>query len=178
MSRVFLSSAAAEPGRSAAIGRRVRLRRVATAAAAAMLFATTNCAQPAMIGSVGIPPIPTGEARIWVYRDYEPYAGKGLPAVFANGGYIGRAQLGGAFYRDVAPDQYRITVETYGADVNQAADFDLAPGRTAYVKIVSNPSWVAYGLESQIERPTFYAWLIPNEAAQADLEKLAFYGGN
>jgi len=37
---------------------------------------------------------------------------------------------------------------------------------------------VAYGLESQIERPTFYAWLIPNEAAQADLEKLAFYGGN
>jgi len=178
MSRVFLSSAAAEPGRSAAIGRRAPLRQVATAAAAAMLFATTNCAQPTMIGSVGIPPIPTGEARIWVYRDYEPYAGKGLPAVFANGGYIGRAQLGGAFYRDVAPDQYRITVETYGTDVNQAADFDLAPGRTAYVKIVSNPSWVAYGLESQIERPTFYAWLIPSEAAQADLEKLAFYGGN
>ena len=155
-----------------------RFCRLAATAAGALLLSTANCAQPAITGSVAIPPVPAGEARIWVYRDYEPYTGKGLPAVAANGGYIGRAELGGAFYRDVAPGHYHVTVETFGVDVNQAADFDLAAGRAAYVKIVSNPSWVAYGLENQIERPTFYAWLIPNEVAQADVAHLAFYGGS
>lgn len=147
-------------------------------AGGALLLATANCARPALTGAVAIPPIPAGEGRIWIYRDYEPYAGKGLPAVAANGGYIGQAELGGAFYRDVPSGHYRITVETYGVDVNQAADFDLAAGRVAYVKIVSNPSWVSYGLETQIERPTFYAWLMPSEAAQADVARLSFYGGS
>jgi hypothetical protein len=27
--------------------------------------------------SIGIPPIPSGEARIWFYRGDEPYAGRG-----------------------------------------------------------------------------------------------------
>jgi len=166
--------AVAERGRSMPS---VSLRRLANAVAGALLLFTANCAQPAITGSITIPPIPAGEARIWIYRDYEPYAGKGLPAVAANGGYIGQAELGGAFYRDVAPGHYRVTVESYGVDVNQAADFDLAAGRAAYVKIVSNPSWVAYGIENQIERPTFYAWLMPNEAAQGDVSHLAFYGG-
>ena len=112
-----------------------------------------------------------------MYRNYEPYAGKGLPAVAANGGYIGQAELGGVFYRNVAPGHYHVTVETFGVDVNQSADLDLTAGQTAYVKIVSNPEWVSYGLDTQIERPTFYAWLIPNEVAQADVAHLAFYGG-
>jgi hypothetical protein len=69
-------------------------------------------------------------------------------------------------------------VETFGVDVNQSADFDLAPRQEAYVKIVSNPEWVSYGVESQIERPTFYAWLVPPETARADVAHLAFYGGS
>jgi hypothetical protein len=150
---------------------------MAKATAGALLLSAANCAQPALTSAIAIPPIPAGEARIWIYRDNEPYAGKGLPAVAANGGYIGQAELGGAFYRDVAPGHYHVTVETFGVDVNQTADFDLPAGRAAYVKIVSNPSWVSYGLENQIERPTFYAWLIPNEVAQADIAHLAFYGG-
>jgi hypothetical protein len=152
-------------------------RPLVTAATGVLLLSTANCTQPPITGSVAIPPIPAGDARIWIYRDYEPYAGKGLPAVAANGGYIGQAELGGAFYRDVAPGHYRLTVETFGVDANRAADFDLGAGRAAFVKIVSNPSWVSYGLESQIERPTFYAWLTPSEVAQADVAHLAFYGG-
>src|SRR5438270_6915955 len=143
-----------------------------------LLVAMAGCAQQPVTAAVSIPPIPAGEARIWIYRDYEPYAGKGLPAVAANGAYVGQAELGGAFYRDVPPGHYRITVETFGVDVNQVADLDVAAGRAAYVKIVSNPSWVSYGLETQIERPTFYAWLIPNDAAQADIARLSFDGGS
>jgi len=143
-----------------------------------LLLATVSCVQPATTASVALPPIPASEARIWFYRNYEPYAGKGLPAVAANGGYVGRAELGGAFYRDVPPGHYHVTVETDGADVNQSADFDLFPGQEAYVKIVSNPEWVSYGVESQVERPTFYAWLMSGEAAHADVAHSAFYGGS
>src|SRR5438132_4214263 len=106
----------------------------------ALLLAMAGCAQPAVTAAVGIPPIPAGEARIWFYRDYEPYAGKGLPAIEANGGYVGSAELGGAFYRNLPPGHYLVTVQTVGIDTNQTANFDLAPGREAYVKIVSLPS--------------------------------------
>ncbi|MGA7260017.1 MAG: hypothetical protein WBX30_03835, partial [Stellaceae bacterium] len=51
-----------------------------------LLVAMAGCAQQAVTAAVSIPPIPAGEARIWFYRDYEPYAGKGLPAIAANGG--------------------------------------------------------------------------------------------
>src|SRR5437868_14700551 len=91
-----------------------------------LLVAVAGCAQQAVTAAVSIPPIPTGEARIWFYRDYEPYAGKGLPAIAANGGYVGAAELGGAFYRDVPPGYYLVTVQTVGIDTNQTANFDLA----------------------------------------------------
>ena len=145
---------------------------------AALLAALAGCAQPPRTSAVAVPPLPAGKARIWVYRDYEPYAGKGLPAVDANGGYVGTAQLGGAFYRDVTPGEYHVTVESYGKDTNQSADLALASGQQAYVKIVSLPSWVEYGNRSNFERPTFYAWSIQPQVAQADVANLAFYGGS
>jgi hypothetical protein len=143
----------------------------------AVLLATAACAQPAATTAVSIPPVPGGEARIWVYRDNEPYAGKGLPAVGMNGGVVGVAQLGGAFYRDVPPGHYTVTVESTGRDFEQIANLDVAPGQEAYVKIVSNPEWVGGGDTFTYERPTFYAWRMPTDAARADVARLAFYGG-
>jgi hypothetical protein len=63
-------------------------------------------------------------------------------------------------------------------DFNQTASLDLPPGKEAYVKIVSNPEWVTGGSRAEYERPTFYAWRIPNEIAQADVAQLSFYGGS
>ena len=148
------------------------------AAQAALVLTVTGCAMPGPTHSVAVPAIPTGEARIWFYRDYEPYTGKGRPAVAANGGYVGLAELGGAFYRDVPPGHYHVTVESVGVDINQSANLDLGPGREAYVKIVSLPSWVEDGDIHAYERPTFYAWRIPNETAQPVVANLAFYGGS
>lgn len=147
------------------------------AAQSALLLAVMSCAQPAVTSSVGVPPIPITEARIWIYRDYEPYAGRGLPAVAANGRYIGAAELGGAFYRNLPPGQYHVTVETTGEDFNQSAQVNLAAGQETYVKIVSSPSWVSGGL-AFYERPTFYAWMIPTQVARNDVANLAFYGGS
>ncbi|MBV9203747.1 MAG: hypothetical protein JOY83_29210 [Alphaproteobacteria bacterium] len=148
------------------------------AAQGAVLLAVAGCAQPSVTASVSIPPIPAGEARIWFYRDYEPYADRGLPAIAANGRYVGAAELGGAFYRDVPPGNYAVTVETTGVDFNQVAHLDLTAGREAYVKVVSLPSWETGGDRNEWRRPTFYAWLIPNQVAQADVARLSFHGGS
>ena len=143
-----------------------------------LLLAITGCAQMAATSSVNIPPIPAGGSRIWFYRAADVYTGKGLPAIAANGGYVGQAELGGAFYRDVSPGHYLVTVQTVGVDLNQSANFDLSPGQEAYVKIVSLPSWDTGGDRNEWARPTFYAWLIPNQVAQADVARLSFYGGS
>lgn len=143
-----------------------------------LLLVMASCAQSVATSSVNIPSIPAGESRVWFYRDYEPYAGKGIPAIAANGGYVGAVETGGAFYRDVPPGHYHVTVQTVGVDVNQSANFDVAPGQEAYVKIVSLPSWETGGDRSQWERPTFYAWLIPNQVAQTDVAHLSFFGGS
>ena len=145
---------------------------------AVLLLAMAGCAQQPVTAAISIPAFPAGEARIWFYRDYEPYAGKGLPAIAANGGYVGQAELGGAFYRDVPPGHYHVTVQTVGIDTNQTANFDLPAGQEAYVKIVSLPSWETGGNKVEWEKPTFYAWLIPNQVAQADVAHLSFYGGS
>jgi hypothetical protein len=81
-------------------------------------------------------------------------------------------------YRDVPPGHYHITVETWGVDFNQSADVGLAAGETAYIKIVSLPSWGEYGNRNTYSRGTFYAWLIPSQLAEADIAHLAFYGGS
>jgi hypothetical protein len=143
----------------------------------ALLLATAGCAQPAPTAAVTVPPVPAGEGRIWVYRNYEPYAGKGLPAVGLNGGTVGVAELGGAFYRNVPPGHYTVSVETTGRDFNQMASLDVAAGQEAFVRIVSNPEWVSGGDTFTYERPTFYAWPIPADAARADVARLSFYGG-
>ena len=44
--------------------------RVATMA---LLLALVNCAQLPPTSSAVIPPIPSGAARLWFYRDYEPH---------------------------------------------------------------------------------------------------------
>jgi hypothetical protein len=144
----------------------------------ALLVATAGCAQPPSTTAVSVPPVPAGEGRIWVYRNYEPYAGKGLPAVGMNGGIVGVAELGGAFYRNVPPGHYAVTVESTGTDFSQVASLDMSPGQEAFVKIVSNPEWVSGGGTVDYERPTFYAWPMAPDTGRTDIAGLSFYGGS
>ena len=94
-----------------------------------------------MVGSVSVPPIPAGEARLWVYRLYIPSETLNMTKVSMNGTYAGYAQLGGAFYRDVTPGVYHIEVESYGRDINQSADVALVAGQEAYVRFEPLRSW-------------------------------------
>jgi hypothetical protein len=128
---------------------------------------------------VAIPPIPAGAARVWFYRDYEPHESLSRPYVRLNEQIAGISEPGGAFYRDVAPNHYYITVDSDGRDFNQVADAKLAAGQEAYAKIVSLRSWlddddciVWSGCD------TFYVWLISADAARPAIADSPFYGGN
>jgi hypothetical protein len=152
-------------------------------ATAALPAAIVGCAAlgptAAPLAAAPVPPIPAGDARIWVYRTYEPYADHWLPAVYANGSTIGWAQLGGAFYRDVAPGHYHMTAQTWGVDFNQSSDLDLAAGQQAYIRIVSAPEWFTISEHRlSYERPTYYAWSILPQVAAAEIAPLAFNGGS
>ena len=95
-----------------------------------LLLAVAGCAQPALTSEVAIPSISPSEARIWIYRDYQPSESLNLAAVTINGASAGDAQPGGgAFYRDVPPGHYHIAVASYGTDTGQSSDIDLPAGR-------------------------------------------------
>lgn len=120
-------------------------------------------------------PVPAGAARIWFYRDYEPSISLNVANVALNGASAGSVQPdGSAFYRDIAPGRYHVTVESYGVDTNQDKDVDLAPGQEAFVKVLAS-DWISgFG---GFRRDTFYVSLVPPQVARAELANRPIYGG-
>lgn len=111
-----------------------------------------------------------GAARIWFYRDYEPYVSRNYATVTLNGApAVSLSPYDGYQYRDVPAGRYVIGVESFGQDVNQSKTVDLAPGQEAYAKILSNPSWVQGGTKGDFQRDTYYIALIPPQAARAQM---------
>lgn len=100
-------------------------------------------------------------ARLWLYRDYEPYETLARPLIRLNGAPVGVSEPGGTLVRDVPPGVYRVTVDSTGRDTNQFVTVTLAAGKTAYIKIESAQGW-----ESDLERrvDTFYTREIAPDA--------------
>ena len=182
MSRILPFTAAAErrPAAGRAPATHARLsRRAILAGAAGLALAAGGCAHRVTVASAVIPPPPPGRARIWIYRDYIPSDSLNMAAVSINGATAGYAQSGGgAFYRDVPPGNYRISVDSYGKDTDQSAHIDLAAGQQAYVKIESLRAWTSAGDESEIERDTFYARQVEPHLALAEMASTTYYGGS
>jgi hypothetical protein len=141
-------------------------------------LSASGCAETPRLGSVAIPPIPAGDARIWVYRSFDPSESLNVATVSFNGAVAGYAQPGGgAFYRDLAPGRYHVTVQSYGIDFNQSSHVELAAGQEAYIRIESLSSWTSGGDLNEFKRDTFYARLIPPQLARAEMIGSRYYGG-
>jgi hypothetical protein len=143
------------------------------------IAALAGCVRGPTVGSVSVPPIPPGEARLWVYRIYLPSETLNMTKVTLNGVYAGYAQLGGAFYRDVPPGIYHVEVESWGRDFNQSTNVALVAGQVAYVQIETLNSWSTYAGRGRVfARDTFYARLIPPQIARAEIAQSFFDGGS
>ena len=154
----------------------ITARLLTTGAIVFVLGGMARCGQPPETGSVEVPQVPQGQARIWVYRLFEPAESLNLAAVMFNGSNVGYSQMGGAFYRDVEPGLYHITVTSYGVDFSQSSEVDLAAGQEAFDQIKSLRSWVES--KRNVQSDTFYAWLIPSDIARPQIAQSAFFGGN
>lgn len=152
------------------------LRRAGMAACLVALWGCAHSPPVPATGAVATPAVPAGQARIWVYRDYEPYETLARPYIRLNGAIVGISEPGGAMYRDVPPGSYHVTVDTRGYDVNQFADVNLAAGRTVFLKVESLRFWRSGGRDGHYG-DTFYTRLMPPEIAQAEVARAPFYGG-
>lgn len=80
----------------------------------------------------------------------------------------------GALFRNLPPGPYRITVDSFRADVNQFADLALAAGQTIFVKIESAKLW-----ESDLNYAgdaRFYTRLIPANTAAGEVRRSRLLG--
>jgi len=155
-------------------------RLLSFAAAAFVLFAVVNAdAQPPATSSVVIPPIPPGQARIWIYSGSQPTSPFNYPhmeAVTLNGAKVGYEQLGAGFYRNVAPGHYVIGAPSFLAlDPSQSATVDLAAGQEAYLKLDAL-GWPNGGGENMVVE--YYVRLMPPQIARTAIAQLAFLSGN
>ncbi len=149
-----------------------RLRGWAASGAVALLLGGIGALAAMPAAAQVASPVPPGAARIWFYRTYEPYVARSMAEVSLNGAVIGYAQPeGGAFYRDVAPGRYHVTIGTQNEDVNQDAWVTLAPGQQAFVKVLGTNSWDAGGDNQIYSRDVFYARLMPPQIAQAEIAR-------
>jgi hypothetical protein len=142
------------------------------------LTALWACAGQPPTGSVTIPKIPAGMARAWFYREDEPYNGLDRPYVRMNGRIVGISELGGAFYTDLAPGAYDVTVDTYWHFINQFPQVSLTPGETAYFQVFELASASSgVGASRDFARPSFYVWVMPAAIAAPAVARSLFYPG-
>jgi hypothetical protein len=145
-----------------------------------VLLAVAGCAQLPPTSATAIPPLGQQQARVWFYRDLDPYAPMATPYVRIDGALAGVSRPGGASYRDIAAGRHQISVDSYVNDANQARTVDLAPGTQVYAKVVPLDNYVEGGGEfaSGYHRDTYYLWLYPAEVAWPAIARSAFYANN
>jgi hypothetical protein len=133
-----------------------------------LVLIAPGCAAPRPSTEV---PVPPGQARIWVYRNWLPSESLNLANIAVNGTYFGSVANGGVFYRDVPPGRYHIAPESWAHDPKQQdTNVTLVAGQQAYIKVVDLTSWaVSVSAAKNFQRDAFWAWLVPAQAAQREI---------
>lgn len=151
----------------------------------ALMLALGGCSQGPTYGSVaaGLPPVPPGQAQIFLYRWLEPYVSLAATTAFLNGTPVGLTQSGTAFYRDVPPGQYTISVTSQGVYPNQFKTVTVRAGQIVYARIGSITTWIPCGGGGSIGGGeadcgnTYVVEIIDPAVAQSELQPLTFIHG-
>jgi hypothetical protein len=145
---------------------------------ASLLLVLSTCSQLPPTSSVEIPPIPAGAARIWIYRNDGLYDSQHRPYLRLNSQVAGIVEPNGAFYRDVPPGHYAVSVDSYGVPYpNQFAQVDLVTGEAAFIKVLSMRERV--GGEAGVgSRAIFFTLLVAPDAARPAIAATPFYASS
>jgi hypothetical protein len=130
--------------------------------------------EPSMV-SANIVPVAPGQARIYFYRDWEPYESLSRPLIYLNDAAVEISEPGGVSFRDLAPGAYHISVDSQGVYPHQFKELVLRAGDVRYVKIESLASWYAsVGHHHFGTRDTFVVELIPEHQAQSEIAQMRY----
>jgi uncharacterized protein DUF2846 len=128
-----------------------------------------------VMASVAVTPPGSGLARIYFYRDWEPYESLSRPLIYLNDAPAEISEPGGVSFRDLAPGAYHVSVDSQGTYPHQFKMLVLRAGDVRYVKIESLASWYAsLGHRHFGQRDTFVVELIPERQAQSEIGQMRY----
>jgi Protein of unknown function (DUF2846) len=118
-----------------------------------------------------VAPPPSGQARIWFYRLWDPSESLNVANIDVDGVYVGSVEPGGAFYRDVNPGIYHIVPQNRYLDYNQNTNVAVVPGQQVFITVLDLTSWASAVSGSQwyVRRDAWYVRLVPPEYALAQI---------
>jgi hypothetical protein len=82
-----------------------------------------------------LPPVPRGDARVFIYRWLEPYESTAFIPAYLNEEAAGYTQNGAVLYRDVPAGPYTISVVSRGRIPSRSATVTLVAGQKVYARI-------------------------------------------
>jgi hypothetical protein len=151
------------------------LKLVLAVAAGLMLAACQGHVTEPSIARATIVPVALGQARIYFYRDWEPYESLSRPLIYLNDAAVAISEPGGISFRDLAPGEYHISVDSQGTYPHQFKELVLRDGDIRYVKIQSLASWYTnVGRDRLGRRDTFVVELIPERQAQPEIGQMRY----
>jgi hypothetical protein len=121
--------------------------------------------------AVSTAPVATELARVYFYRELEPYESLARPWIYLNGRAVLISEPGGVSFRDVRPGPYEISVDSPGIYPNQFKQVVLRPGDTLYVRTESLRNWYR---GFNWEQDTFVVSLIGENDARMEMAKLRY----
>ncbi len=155
-------------------GARVRSRSWLGFAALVLLAGCIQGGPPPNFTAAARPAIAAGMARLYFYRDLEPYESLTRPWISLNGEEVALSEPGGVSYRDVPPGRYLISVLSPGLYPHQFKSVALKAGDTGYAKIESLSNWqraLRWGQD------TFVVVLVDENQAQLELPRMRLVSG-
>lgn len=97
----------------------------------------------------GVASTPAGMGRLYFYRENKFYDALEWSLISLNGVAVGNSARGSVFYRDVAPDTYRIEARSDELYPDQAKSVVVKPGATIFVRIAAAVAYGRTGLQWQ-----------------------------
>src|ERR1700759_2994534 len=142
-----------------------------------LLLILAGCVESPATAPTAAAPIPSGQARVWFYRPWEPSESLDLALIDMNGSSVGAVANGSAFYRDVLPGDYHIAPESFGRDFNQDRNVDLVCGFSCQAVVLGCADSFLFGAGKAVFRPVACNQVPGGRGRGQGTETLAELGG-
>jgi len=142
--------------------------------AGSMLASCQGRVTEPVLASAGVAPPAPGLARIYFYRDWEPYESLSRPLIYLNDAAADVSEPGGISFRDVPAGEYHVSVDSQGTYPHQFKTLVLRAGDIRYAKIESLRNWSRGPFWY---RDTFVVELIPERQAQSEIADKRYIPG-